>query len=240
MTAAARPGLAIATVSAPGATRGLPGKNIRDFAGQPLVARTIAQALACPDLAGVYVSTDDEAIAQAARAAGAIVPYRRPADLATDEAGKLPVIEHLVRHLEAQGLVVDTVVDLQPTSPLREASDIAAALALRDRAPLVVSVCEARDNPYFNLVEQQPGGLVALSKGRGSARRQDTPAVYALNGAIYVWQRAALAQAAVQGLWSVPIAPYVMPRWKSVDIDDAEDFDLALWLYQRHAGERRD
>ena len=147
---------------------------------------------------------------------------------------------HLVRHLEAQGQVIDTVVDLQPTSPLREASDIAAALALKDRAPLVVSVCEARDNPYFNLVEQQADGLVTLSKGAGGARRQDMPAVYALNGAIYVWQRAALAQASVQGLWSVPIAPYVMPRWKSVDVDDLEDFEYAQWLHARHAGGSRD
>lgn len=233
-------GLTIATVCARGGSKGLPGKNVRDFAGQSLIARTIAQALACPGIAAVYVSTDDEVIAQAARAAGAHVPYRRPAELATDEAGKLPVIEHLVRHLEAQGQTIDTVVDLQPTSPLREAGDIAAALALAHRAPLVVSVCESRDNPYFNLVEQQPDGLVTLSKGQGSARRQDTPAVYALNGAIYVWQRAALAQAAVSGLWSVPIAPYVMPRWKSVDVDDLEDFDYALWLHHRHAGDARD
>ncbi len=229
------PGLTIATVCARGGSKGLPGKNIRDFAGQPLIARTITQALACPGIAGVYVSTDDEAIAAAARAAGALVPYQRPAELATDEAGKLPVIEHLVRHLEAQGRRIETVVDLQPTSPLREASDIRAALALRDRAPLVVSVCEARDNPYFNLVEQQPDGLVTLSKGAGGARRQDMPAVYALNGAIYVWERAALARAAVQGLWSVPIAPYVMPRWKSVDVDDLEDFEYAQWLHDRHA-----
>lgn len=236
MTDPARQGLTIATVCARGGSKGLPGKNIRDFAGQPLIARTIAQARACAGIAGVYVSTDDEAIAQAARAAGAVVPYRRPSELATDEAGKLSVIEHLVRHLEAQGLSIDTVVDLQPTSPLRDSADIDAALALRDRAPLVVSVSEAHDNPYFNLVEQQAGGLVTLSKGQGSARRQDTPAVYALNGALYVWQRDALALAAVQGLWSVPMAPYVMPRWKSVDIDDLQDFDYALWLHQRHAG----
>ena len=95
-------GLTIATVCARGGSKGLPGKNIRDFAGQPLIARTVTQALASPGIAGVYVSTDDEAIAEAARAAGAVVPYKRPAELATDEAGKLQVIAHLVRHLEAQ------------------------------------------------------------------------------------------------------------------------------------------
>lgn len=236
-TGQATSGLTIATVCARGGSKGLPGKNVLDFAGQPLIARTITQALACPGIDGVYVSTDDEAIAEAARQAGAQVPYRRPAELATDEAGKLPVIEHLVRHLEAQGLLIATVVDLQPTSPLRDAGDMAAALALRDRAPLVVSVSEAQDNPYFNLVERQSDGLVTLSKGAGSARRQDTPPVYALNGAIYVWQRTALAQAAIHGLWSVPIAPYLMPRWKSVDIDNREDFELALWMLQRHAGD---
>ncbi|MGV0999602.1 MAG: acylneuraminate cytidylyltransferase family protein [Fluviibacter sp.] len=232
-------GLTIATVCARGGSKGLPGKNVLDFTGQPLIVRTVTQALACPGIDAVYVSTDDEAIAEAARQAGAQVPYRRPAALATDEAGKLPVIEHLVGHLEGQGLSIATVVDLQPTSPLRDAQDIAAALALRTQAPLVVSVSEARDNPYFNLVERQPDGHVTLSKGGGSARRQDTPAVYALNGAIYVWARAALAQAAVHGLWSVPIVPYLMPRWKSVDIDDREDFDLALWMHQRHQGEPR-
>lgn len=231
-------GLTIATVCARGGSKGLPGKNMLDFAGQPLIARTITQALSCPGIDGVYVSTEDKTIAEAARQAGAHVPYRRPAELATDEASKLPVIEHLVRHLETQGLQVATVVDLQPTTPLRDAKDIEAALALRVQAPLIVSVSEARDNPYFNLVERQPNGLVALSKGSGSIRRQVAPAVYSLNGAIYVWQRAALTLAAQQGLWSVPVAPYVMPRWKSVDIDDREDFDLALWMYQRYVGER--
>ena len=58
--------------------------------------------------------------------------------------------------------------------------------------------------------------------------------MYAFNGSIYVWQRAALAQAAVDGLWSVALGVYVMPHWKSVDIDDLNDFEYAEWLYHRH------
>lgn len=226
----------IATVCARGGSKGLPGKNIRLFAGKPLIAHTIEQALACGGIEGVYVSTDDDAIAEAARAAGAIVPYRRPAELATDEAGKLPAIEHLVQHLEQQGQAIARVVDLQPTSPLRESGDIEAALALQPEADLVVSVTEAADNPYFNLVELGADGQVHLSKGTGNLRRQDAPAVYALNGSIYVWRRSALNWAADKGLWSVSIVPYVMPRWKSVDIDNLEDFEYAQWLYARHRG----
>lgn len=229
-------GRTIATICARGGSRGLPGKNIRLFAGRPLIAHSIAQALACPGISGVYVSTDAQDIAEVARAAGATVPYLRPAELATDASGKLPVIEHLVRFLEADGQAIARIVDLQPTSPLRDPADIAAALAERPGADLVASVATARDNPYFNLVEARPGGWVTLSKGAGEGRRQDVPAVYALNGSIYVWQRAALAHAALHGLWSVRVAPFAMPRWKSVDIDDLEDFEYAEWLHGRHAG----
>lgn len=234
MNAAARPtGLTIATICARGGSKGLPGKNIRMLAGRPLIAHTVSHALGCPDVDAVYVSTDDPRIAEIAREAGAQVPYLRPADLATDAAGKLPVIEHLVRHLEQQGEEIARVVDLQPTSPLRDSADISAALQVPE-AQLVVSVAEAADNPYFNLVEQGADGLVRLSKGSGSARRQDVPPVYALNGSIYIWQRAALAHAALHGLWSVEVAPFVMPRWKSVDIDTLDDFEYAQWLFERH------
>ena len=137
----------IATICARGGSKGLPGKNIRDFQGKPLIAHTIAHALACPQIGGVFVSTDDPAIAEVARAAGAQVPYLRPAELANDAAPKLPVIEHLVQHLEAQGLTITCIVDLQPTSPLRDASDITCALQCLPGADLVVSVSEAADNP---------------------------------------------------------------------------------------------
>ena len=225
----------IATICARGGSKGLPGKNIRNFHGKPLIAHSIAHALACPQIDMVYVSTDDVGIAEVARSSGAHVPYLRPAELANDTAPKLPVIEHLVAYLEAQGQAVSRIVDLQPTSPLRETSDIAQALLCQSDAELVVSVSPAADNPYFNLVEAESAGWLHLSKGDGSTRRQDAPTVYALNGSIYVWQRAALRRSASSGvLWGNRIAAYVMPRWKSVDIDDLDDFEYAEWLYLRH------
>lgn len=234
MTSDQSAGQTIATICARGGSRGLPGKNIRLFAGKPLIVHTIEQALSCAQVDAVFVSTDDAAIAAIARAAGATVPYARPAELASDTAGKLPVIEHLVRHLEQGGQRIARIVDLQPTSPLREAQDITHALCACPDMPLTVSVRQAQDNPYFNMVERGADGHMALCKGQGSARRQDSPAVYALNGSIYVWQRAALAQAAVEGLWSVALGIVEMPHWKSVDIDDLNDFEYAEWLYHRH------
>lgn len=224
----------VATVCARGGSKGLQRKNILPFAGQPLIAHTIAQALACPLVAGVYVSTDDEEIAGIARAHGAQVPCRRPAELAGDEAAKLPAIEHLVRSIEAGGAVIGTVLDLQPTSPLRTQADLARALALRDTASLVVSVSTPSHNPYYTLVEAQADGTLALSKPAGHVRRQDAPAAWGLNGSIYVWQRAALAHAAEHGFWSVDMRPFAMPRERAVDIDDRFDFDLAEWLHHRN------
>jgi CMP-N,N'-diacetyllegionaminic acid synthase len=233
MSTAAVRASCIATICARGGSKGLPNKNILPFDGKPLIVHSIEQALACPEISNVYVSTDDQRIAFIAKEEGALVPFLRPAELATDQAAKLPVIEHLVSHLHSRGIEPQRIIDLQPTSPLRRSQDISAALNVDLAADLVVSVCEARDNPYFNLAEEREGGFITLSKPTSAARRQDVPAVYALNGSIYVWQRAALARAAAHGLWSVGVKPFVMPRWQSVDIDDAEDFEYALWKLKR-------
>ncbi|WP_449370437.1 acylneuraminate cytidylyltransferase family protein [Thiomonas sp.] len=226
----------LATICARGGSKGLPGKNILPFAGLPLIAHSIRFALQHPAIGAVHVSTDDPEIARIAREHGATVPYLRPAELARDDTPKLPVIEHLVAHLEAQGSIVTRIVDLQPTSPLRAPVDLDGCLA-RFEAPdapdLVLSVFDSGFNPYFNLVEELPAGRVCISKGGGLGARQNAPKVWALNGSIYVWRREALAHAARHGLWSVSVAAYAMPAQRSVDIDTADDFALAEWLHHR-------
>ncbi len=233
----------IATICARGGSKGLPGKNIRVLDGRPLIVHSIAYALAHPAIDEVHVSTDDPAIAAVAAAAGASVPYLRPPELARDDTPKLPVIEHLVAHLEATGARIARIVDLQPTSPLRVPADLDACLqraAAADAPDLVLTVFDSGCNPYFNLVEAQPDGSVALSKGGGVAARQAAPAVWTLNGSIYVWRRDALTRAARDGLWSVRVAAQPMPAQRSVDIDDADDFALAAWRLQRAADSARE
>ena len=225
--------LTIATICARGGSKGLPRKNVLPFGGEPLLAHTIKQALACPSIDAVYVSTDDDEIAGVARRYGAEVPYRRPAALASDGAAKLAAIEHLVLHLEGQGVAICTIVDLQPTSPLRTQEDLAAAIDLAGQAELIVTVTQPSHNPYYTLVEAGPQGSLHLSKPAEFSRRQDAPEVWGLNGSIYVWSRAGLAHAASQGFWSVSMRACPMPRERSVDIDDAYDFALAEWLFAR-------
>jgi CMP-N-acetylneuraminic acid synthetase len=197
--------------------------------GKPLIVHTIEQALAHPECDQVLVSTDDEEIARIALGAGAMVPFIRPPELATAEAGKLPVIEHLVRHTEFSGSPVGRIVDLQPTSPLRNLDDISATLALLDMGTdCATTATHAEDNPYFNLVEADGDGFVRLSKEIAGTivTRQSAPVVYALNGAVYAWHRSTLSKGVLGGRTRL----HIMPRERSIDIDTMLDFRIAELL----------
>jgi CMP-N,N'-diacetyllegionaminic acid synthase len=226
----------IATICARGGSKGLPGKNIKLFLGKPLIAHAIAVAKRCSQIEGVYVSTDAQDIADVAVAHGARVLGLRPPELATDASPKLPALLHLTKQVEAQIGGVDRILDLQPTSPLTGLDDVRACLAASDGDPsagLVTSAFDSGSNPYYTMVETDVDGFAHLSKPSIAVRRQDAPKVLTLNGAVYVWRRAALEKAASGGLWSVPVKTIEMPKVRSVDIDDALDWDIALFIAER-------
>jgi CMP-N,N'-diacetyllegionaminic acid synthase len=221
----------IATICARGGSVGVPHKNIRLLAGKPLIVHTIEQARACRTIDAVYVSTDSPRIAEIARDAGAIVPGLRPAELATSAAPKVPVIRHLVGEVEKLGGKADVIVDLDPTSPLRDAADIDACIALlAGEIDVVITAYESDKNPYFNMVERREDGSVGLVKPPSSevAGRQLAPKVYAMNASIYVWRRNSLGK----GLWGGRTALHVMPRERSIDIDSELDFRLVELLME--------
>ncbi|MEP6908515.1 MAG: acylneuraminate cytidylyltransferase family protein [Pseudoxanthomonas sp.] len=223
----------LATICARGGSAGVPGKNIRPLLGKPLIAWTIEQALASGIFDRVCVSTDSAEIAGVAVAAGAEVPFVRPAGLATATAAKLPVIRHLVEWIEANSGPVDRVIDLDPTSPLRDVADIRACNDLLDEgAELVITGYESDKNPYFNMVEHKADGSVGrvcVPAGNVVAR-QLAPKVYAMNASIYAWRRSCLTDS----LWLVPgLRLHVMPRERSIDIDHPIDFDLVELLMKQ-------
>lgn len=219
----------IATICARGNSRGVPRKNIRLLAGKPLIVHTIEHALACSEINEIFVSTDSAEIAEIALAAGAQVPFLRPAHLATNYAPKLPVIEHLVAELQRGGKQVSRIVDLDPTSPLREVSDIRACLALLDDdTDVVITGFEAEKNPYFNMVEVKRDGNVRRVKEPEADPfgRQAAPKVYSMNASIYVWHANTLSK----GLWGGRVRLHVMPRDRSIDIDSELDFFIVEQL----------
>ena len=223
----------IITICARGGSIGVPRKNIRDLCGKPLIGWTIEQAFASKITDQVFVSTDSEDIADVARSFGAQVPFMRPTELATATAGKLPVIQHLVEWVEARHGAINAVVDLDPTSPLRDVADIQTSFELLDAdSDVVITGYEADKNPYFNMVELKTNGFyerVSLP-GKEVLGRQFAPKVFAMNASIYVWHRASLSSS----LWNSPrIRLHVMPRERSVDIDHEIDFELVALLMKK-------
>jgi CMP-N,N'-diacetyllegionaminic acid synthase len=222
----------IATICARGGSRGVPGKNIRLLLGKPLIAYSIEMAQACEGIDQIFVSTDSPEIAEIARNYGANVPFERPAHLATSEAGKLPVIRHLVDHVSANGVIVERIVDLDPTSPLRDITDITACLnLLTPEVDVVLTAYEADKSPYFNMIENDLNGGYGLSKPAipPIIRRQDAPPVYAMNASIYVWW----ARTLDKGLFGSGTRLHVMPRERSIDIDSSIDFELVELLMKK-------
>lgn len=219
----------LATICARGGSQGVPGKNIRLLLGKPLIQYTIEQALACPLIDHVYVSTDDEAIAEVARQAGAQVPFLRPAEMATSTAAKIPVIQHLVDWVVDSGIAVDKIVDLDPTSPLRLQEDIRACVEmLDDKTDVVITGYLSTKNPYFNMVEQKENGYYSLVQHvpGGVNQRQRAPKVYAMNASIYVWHPHTLSK----GLWDGNAKLHIMPHERSIDIDEPIDLKLVELL----------
>lgn len=226
----------LCTICARGGSKGVPGKNIRSFAGKPLIVHSIEQARASGLFAAIAVSSDSAAILEVARAAGADVLVERPAEMATDTAAKMPAIRHCVQRAEqVLSSRFETTVDLAATSPLRLPEDIVGAVALFEATGVcsVITGTPARHSPYFALVEQRPDGSVGLAKQPPGelVRRQDAPACFDMDGSIYVWRRDVLL--ADPKVFYPDTRLFVIPVERSQDIDTPLDFEIAEFLMNR-------
>ena len=222
-------------ITARGGSKGIPGKNLKLLAGKPLLAYTVDTARRSGALDRVILSTEDEAIAIAGRDLGCDVPFMRPLDLAHDDTPHLPVIQHATRWMEERvNYRPDAVMILQPTSPLRTAQDIVAAIELLDRsgADSVLSVNEvpAHSHPMRTLRVDNAGNAVLFVSGepvrKRINRRQDLPPAWVMNGAIYAC-RTRLLFDAEPSLYGNRVVAYRMPAERSISIDDLEDWKAA-------------
>jgi CMP-N,N'-diacetyllegionaminic acid synthase len=217
----------LALIPARGGSKGLPGKNIRDLGGKPLIAWTIEAARRSRFLDRIVVSTDSGEIAAIAEAFGAETPFLRPPELAGDNTPGIDVVLHALRQVPG----FDYVVLLQPTSPLRTAEDIDAAVAacLDGQAPACVSVTESDKPPYWLFYLGRSGEMRPVLEHEDRAvNRQFLPKAYVLNGAIYIARMDWLAR--TRSFLEPETRAFPMPRDRSVDIDTALDFALAETL----------
>lgn len=217
----------IAVIPARGGSKGLPGKNIADLCGKPLISYTIDTALKSRYIDRVIVSTDSRKIAKISETFGAEAPFLRPAYLAGDTTHTPPVIEHAVRFIEKHGFRADLVVTLQPTSPLRNFKQIDEAVELMYRSHFdsVVSVKAADYPPYWIMKIKKNKAVPFVDDGIDyfKKERQQLPKTYQINGAIYITRRDALLKKKV--IISDNCGVIVMDGKTSLDVDTGADLE---------------
>jgi len=218
-------------IPARGGSKGIPGKNIKPLAGKPLIYYSIDVARQLTTDDNICVSTDSEEIKNAVEDHNLHVPFIRPAELATDQSGTYEVLLHAINFYKEKGKDYKTLVLLQPTSPFRTSQQVKAARDLfNEELDMVVSVTESKNNPYYNLFEEDHNGFLHKSKDGSFTRRQDCPHVYAYNGAIYVINVASLLQKPTHQF--TKIKKYIMDEHSSIDLDTPNDWTLAEILIE--------
>ena len=223
----------LSLIPARGGSKSIPRKNIRSFAGHPLIAYSIAAGLAAESVTRLLVSTDDEEIAAIARKYGAETPFLRPAELSQDNTPDLPVFQHALQWLEEnEGYRPEILVQLRPTSPLRRVWHIEQSiyqLLAHPEADAIRTVCEPFQNP-FKMWQIDPEGFMqplihTEYQEAYNMPRQLLPAVYWQTGYVdAAWRDTIIEKASMTG---ERILPLVIPSCDWIDIDSADDWRRA-------------
>lgn len=218
----------IAIIPARSGSKGLIDKNIRELAGKPLIAYSIEAALESNMFQTVIVSTDSEKYAEIARSYGADVPFLRSEMTSSDTASSWDAVAEVLERYRELSKVFDTLMLLQPTSPLRTAENIQEAYQEMEKkkANSIISLCEMDHSPLqCNVLSDDlslDGFIRVSSKGK---RRQDMETYYRFNGAIYLSKIGYFTEN--HDIYREKCFAYIMNKRDSIDIDDEYDFAMA-------------
>lgn len=227
-------------ITARSGSKGIPGKNIMDLGGKPMIQFTVEAALSSSLLDRCVLSTDCPNIARVAKEAGCEVPFMRPADLAHDTSSHMDCIRHAIHTMaDQENYEADYVMILQPTSPFRTGKDIDAAITMifESSCDAVVSVTKSSvslEKMFYvekNSAKMDP--YVLSMPAQKYIRRQDTPSLYTENGAIFVQRVSSILHPCdirCGSLFSSDVRAYVMPIERSLDIDEPHDLEVARLL----------
>lgn len=216
--------MVVALIPARGGSKGIPKKNIKLLNGIPLIAHSIEVAKKCTEINRIIVSTDSEEIALVARSFGAEVPFVRPAELSADDAPGIGPVLHCLEMMPE----IKTLLLLQPTSPLRSASDITSCIKIyRDTGCGVVSIAKVAKHPAW-MYRMGDAGKLSKYIELDASRRQDLEDLYCLNGALYLAGREQLLRD--KSFITGSTQGFEMPVERSVDLDSQFDWDFAEFL----------
>lgn len=227
--------LIICIIPARGGSKGVKEKNIAKIAGKPLLAYTIEAAKKSSQIQEIIVSTDSQKIADIATEYGIKDYGKRPSWLATDTALTVDVVKYEIESFEKRNnCQIDAVILLQPTTPLRTAEDISAALETfkRGDSKSLISVYDAT-HVHPEIMYRKEGSLLTPFLGKSSCRRrQNFEPIYVRNGAIYIASRSLIIDQSSL-ICDFP-AFYLMSRERSINIDEPFDLILTEFLITRH------
>ncbi len=226
-------------IPARGGSKRLPGKNIRKLNGKPLISYAIRAAIGSKFADRIVVSTDDKKIAEVAKKYGAEVPFFRPAELASDKALPQHALGHAVKFFqENYNFKPDLIVMIQPTSPLVQSSDIDEAVKkmIDKKKNTCVSVSEKPQRPewMYDLNKEE----LFIKNKPIVQRSQELPKLGVLNGAVYVMKYNSLMKKGIL-IDNSSVCLHIMPRERSVDIDELFDFELAEFLMKTNSGKNK-
>ena len=219
-----------ACIFARGGSKGLTGKNIRLFAGKPLIAWAIETAKGVDGIDEVLVSTDSEEIAKVALDFGAHVPFLRPEDLSRDDSPEWNAWRHALQYFhDNDGEMPGALLSVPTTAPLRVVEDLQKCVDLYQAGGCdsVITVTEAHRNPYFNMVSLAENGdtEIVCQNARGLTRRQDAPEVFDITTVAYVVNSGFIMKQ--NGLFEGLVKSIRVPIERSIDIDTAKEFNQA-------------
>jgi CMP-N,N'-diacetyllegionaminic acid synthase len=217
----------LAIIPARGGSKGLPGKNIKELLGKPLIGWTIEQAKKSKLIDDIYISTDSKEIAEVAQDFGVLVSELRPAYLATDTSSSIDFIIYTLNLLKSKNKFYDYLILLEPTSPLRDVEDINNCLIKLIETPYaesIVSVCKVESFHPVYLTKLENGFLRQYIKRDTPVRRQDLETLYFFEGTIYA--------SSIEGIenkkmfYHEKCLGHIVPKWKSFEIDELVDFSI--------------
>jgi N-acylneuraminate cytidylyltransferase/CMP-N,N'-diacetyllegionaminic acid synthase len=228
----------LAIIPARGGSKGFPGKNIKELCGKPLIAWSIEAGLKCKYLDEVMVTTDYQNIVEVSKQYGAIVPFLRPNKLASDTTTSFDAIKHTIEYYKNElNKEFDYIVLLEPTSPLRESSDIDKAIEvlLDSDVDSIVGICRTEDqNPVFLVLKNEKSFISGYeNKEMKVLRRQDIKDVYFFEGTIYISKTNVLLDK--KTFYHENTIGYEVPKYKSLEIDDMDDF-VMVEAIMKHKG----
>ena len=223
----------VAVIPARGGSRRIPGKNIKEFCGKPMIAWPIELARSAGVFDHIIVSTDDELVAEKAKMFGAEVPFIRPPELADEYTGTIDVIGHAADWMATQNWNPTAICCIYATAPLLDPRELVQGLQLLTEGDwqYVFSAAAYSSSVYRAFRQESDGGVKMLFPEQTNTRSQDLPEV--LHDAAQFYWGTSDAWQQRQAIFSVQSMPLRIPAWRVQDIDEPDDWTRAEFIHQQ-------